>query len=188
MVKILLSGVYIDLKIVDPTSSLSIWLQACIVALPTILRMLSSAGCDIGETYEQLPNRTNEEGYVSGWNCLFFVVLHASHPESSAEFESLRFLLDAGADPFLRDADDKTIFDYVNEDIDYKFAHYQRELWYSALDRAHVEVAHRTKQTSGLLVYNGWYTPFHYHALQGLETWNEGDIESQVSGMLEQSK
>ena len=65
-----------------------------------------------------------KEGYVSGWNCLFFVVLHASQSESSAEFESLRSLLNARADSFLRDADDKTTFDYVNEDTYYRFAHY----------------------------------------------------------------
>ena len=104
--------------------------------------MLSNAGCDIGETYKQDPDRNNREGYVSGWNCLFFVVLHASNPDASAELESLLFLLDAGADPFLQDADGKTIFDYVDDPQDtyYQFAGYQRELWHSALDRAHVEV------------------------------------------------
>jgi hypothetical protein len=148
--------------------------------------MLSSAGCDIGETYERPPDRTDNGGYVSGWNCLFFVVLHASRPYSSAEFESLQFLFGAGADPFLRDADDKTIFDYVNEDADSAFVHYRRELWYSVLDRAHIEVGHRTKQTSVLPVYNDLYTPIHHRALHSLESWHEDDVEFQVLELLEQ--
>jgi hypothetical protein len=184
MIELLLGGVYTDLRMIDPTSGLSTWLQACIVAQPTILRMLLSAGCDIGETHKSLPKRINKEGYISGWNCLFFVVLHASTPESSDEFESLRFLLDAGANPFLRDADDKSIFDYVNEDTDYKFARYQRDLWYSTLHWCHVEVGHYTKQTSELEVYSEWYTPIHYRALHSLETWNKSDLEFQVSGVV----
>jgi hypothetical protein len=174
----LLSGVYADLRMADSTTGLSIWLQACRIAQPTTLRMLSSAGCDIGETYERPPDRTDNGGYVSGWNCLFFVVLHASRPYSSAEFESLQFLFGAGADPFLRDADDKTIFDYVNEDADSAFVHYRRELWYSVLDRAHIEVGHRTKQTSVLPVYNDLYTPIHHRALHSLESWHEDDVEA----------
>ena len=182
----MLSGVYADLKTPDPTSGLSIWLQACIVAQPAILRMLSSSGCDISETYEPSPSRTNKEGYFPGWNGLFFVVLHASFPESSAEFESLQFLLDAGVSPFLRDAYGKTIFDYVNEDTDYEFAHYQRDLWYSALNRAHVDVGHYTKQISVLPVCSRSYTPIHHCALHNLESWNESNVESQVNTLLGQ--
>jgi len=149
--------------------------------------MLSNAGCDISEIYESPSNRTNEEGYVSGWNCLFFVVLYALYPESSDEFESLQFLLGAGADPFLRDADGKTIFDYVDEDTDDELASYQRELWYSALDRAHIEIGHRAKQTSVLPVYYKWYTPIHHRALHNLETWHEDDVEYQIIELLEQA-
>jgi hypothetical protein len=64
----MLSGVYADLKLVDPSSGLSIWLQSCQTALPTILRMLSSAGCDTSEIYIPSPNHPNEESYISGWN------------------------------------------------------------------------------------------------------------------------
>jgi hypothetical protein len=183
----LLGGVYTDLRMVDPTSGLSIWLQACEVAQPTVLRMLSNAGCDISEIYEPPSNRTNEEGYVSGWNCLFFVVLYAFNPDSSDEFESLLFLLESGANPFLRDACGDTIFDYVNEYIDDEFAPYQRDLWYSTLDRAHIEFGHRTKHISRLPVYNERYTPIHHRALHNLETWHKDDVESQVIELLEQA-
>ena len=186
MVRLLLNGVYADLKMPDPTSGFSIWLQACIVAQPTILRMLSSSGCDTSETYEASRSHTNEEDYVSGWNCLFFVVLHASQPESSDGFESLQFLFSTGANPFLRDADGKTIFDYVNEDTYYEFAHYRRDLWHSALDRAHIDVGHHTKQISVLPVFSERYTPIHHRALHNLESWNKSDVESQVNALLEQ--
>jgi hypothetical protein len=96
----MLSGVYADLEAANEVSGLSIWLQACIPALPGALRGLLAAGCSVAETYVDGPAYANEEGYRSGWSCLFFVVLHASRPESSAESESLRTLLSAGADPF----------------------------------------------------------------------------------------
>jgi hypothetical protein len=114
----MLSGVYADLEAANEVSGLSIWLQACIPALPGALRGLLAAGCSVAETYVDGPAYANEEGYRSGWSCLFFVVLHASRPESSAESESLRTLLSAGADPFLRDAEGYTVFDYVDGNAD----------------------------------------------------------------------
>ena len=185
----MLDGTYADLKIIDGKSGLSIWLHACIIAIPDLLQKMLAAGCDVAETSEDSYGlRRRTEGYVHGWNCLFFLVLHASCPESSGEFESLQLLLSAGADPCLRDGDGCTIFDYVDADTDYKLAEYQRELWYSALARAHIGVDPRkeTRRTSALPVYNGWFEPVHHRALRYLRSWDESNVESQVNQVLEQ--
>jgi hypothetical protein len=132
-------------------SGLNIWLHACVLANPVVLRRLLAAGCSVAETYVEDPACADEEGYRSGWSCIFFVVLHASRPESSLESESLRTLLSAGADPFLRNAEGYTIFDYVDDDVN-PLAGYRRELWYNALRRAQIHTDHfvrpRPKQTN----------------------------------------
>lgn len=185
LVELMLSGVYADLQIADPSSGLSIWLHACIVAQPEILRMLASAGCDISETYVAPSNRANEEGYISGWSCLFFVVLHASWPASSAELEALQFLIKAGADPFLRDVEGHTIFDYVEDEKDPKYGSYRRELWYSALEREHVHVDRPAGMRQETPAYAWRYTPLHHRALCRLESWERDSIETQVARVLE---
>ena len=155
----MLVGIYADLKAIDRKHGVSIWLHACIIAKPHMLRKLLAAGCDIAETYQDTFGlRIRAEGYIHGWNCLFFLVLHASCPESSDEFESLQLLLSSGADPFLRDGDGRTIFDYINTDTDYEYAEYQRELWYSALGRVHICIDHHkeTRKTRAMPVYNTW--------------------------------
>jgi hypothetical protein len=153
----LLGGTYADLKTADPVSELSIWLRACIIASPDLLRMLLTSGCSVAETYVEAPASTNVEGYKSGWNCLFFLVLHASRPRTSTEFEGLQVLLGAGADPSLRDAEGYTISDYVDDDKGSKFASYRRELWYTALRRAHIQLDHLTIGATGiqLEIYSG---------------------------------
>lgn len=179
----MLGGIYADLGTADPSSGLSVWLTTCIIALPDVLRKMLLSGCDIAETYVQPCDRTNKEGYKSGWNCLFFLVLHASRPESSAEFQGLQILLGAGADPFLSDADGYTIFDYVGDDKSSRHGQYQRDLWYSALQRAGIRFDRIMKpdQTGQVLpVYDRSYTPIHGRALRYLDSWTKDDIKSQV--------
>lgn len=180
----MLNGVYADLKTIDPSTGLSIWLQACIVARPAILNMMSSAGCDTHETYTPSQSYANKEGYISGWNCLIFVVLHASLPECSEELEALQFLIRAGADPHLRDAAGCTIFDYVDYDVDVKLGSYRRELWYSALKREHVRVDRPTITRQVAPVYTGKYTPLHCRALCHLGSWERNTVDTQVARVL----
>lgn len=181
----MLNGVYADLKTTDPSSGLSIWLQACIVAKLSIIRMLTSAGCDIHETYIPSPNHVNKQGYMSGWNCLFFVVLHASWPGSSTEFEVLRFLIRAGVDPHQQDAAGNTISDYVDDDVDSKLGTYRRELWYSAMKREHIHVDPPSGQWETARVYTWKYRPLHYRALCHLEAWERSTVEDKVARVLE---
>jgi hypothetical protein len=193
----MLGGVFADLKATDEASGLSIWLYACMVAIPDILQRLLAAGCSVAETYVEDPARAVDEFYrsgwridercTSGWSCLFFVVLHAQRPECSAESESLRILLGAGADPFLRDAKGFTIFDYVNDDVSFEFTGYRRELWYNALTRAHIHIDHLVKpgqKISMSPVYSDSFTPTHCRALRHLESWEENDFQSQVDKLL----
>jgi hypothetical protein len=183
----LLGGTYADLKTADPVSELSIWLRACIIASPDLLRMLLTSGCSVAETYVEAPASTNVEGYKSGWNCLFFLVLHASRPRTSTEFEGLQVLLGAGADPSLRDAEGYTISDYVDDDKGSKFASYRRELWYTALRRAHIHLDHLMdpgREQSVPPVYSWRYTPVHCRALRYLESWSKDNIRKQVDKLL----
>jgi hypothetical protein len=119
---LMLDGAYIDLNATNELSGPSIWLHACIMPFPDIIRRLLAAGCSVADTYVEDPACANEEGYRYGWSCLFFAVLHASRPEYSLESESLRTLLGAGADPFLRDAKGLTIFDHVDGNFGSHFA------------------------------------------------------------------
>jgi hypothetical protein len=185
MVRLMLNGVYADLKTTDPSSGLSIWLQACIVARLSIIETMTRAGCDIHETYTPSPDQANKQGYVSGWNCLFFVVLHASWPRSSAELEVLRFLIRAGVDPHQQDAAGNTISDYVDDDVDSKLGTYRRELWYSALEREHVHVDRSAGQWPWTPVYTWKYRPLHYRALCHLETWERDSVGTQVARVRE---
>lgn len=182
----MIGGVYADLKTINPRNGLSIWLHACLIAKPDVLGKLLAAGCDVAQIHVQQSDRANDERSVSGWSCLFFVVLHASRPETSDELQSLQILLSAGADPFQRDAEGYSIFDYVNEESHYIFAHYQRELWYRALQRAQINFDHLMEIDRCPVppVYNGSYTPIHYRALRHLDSWTEWDVESQVNQLL----
>jgi hypothetical protein len=136
----MLGGIYADLKVAAKVNGLSIWLHACMIALPDVLQKLLDAGCSVAETYVEDSARAYGECYTSGWNCLFFLVLHAYRPEFSEESESLYTLLSAGADPFLRDAKGYTVSEYVDDAVnvkqtrcldgynEFKFGCYQREL------------------------------------------------------------
>jgi hypothetical protein len=193
----MLGGAFADLKAADEASGLSIWLYACINAIPDILQRLLAAGCSVAETDVEDPARAVDEcyrpnwivnkRYTSGWSCLFFVVLHAQRPECSAESESLRILLGAGADPFLRDAKGFTIFDYVNGNVSSEFTGYRRELWYNALTRAHIHIDHLVKpgqKISMSPVYSYSFTPTLCRALRHLESWERNDFQSQVDKLL----
>jgi hypothetical protein len=178
---LMLGGVYAGLEVAGEVWGLSIWLYACTVASPDTLRKLLATGCSVAETC------------ISGWNCLFFLVLRASRPEHSIESESLRMLLSAGADPFLRDVSGHTIFDYLDDDdnvFNPKFAHYigyHRELWYNALTQAHIAFKHlvRPGQEKPISpVYSPRFTPVHHRALRHLESWEMNDIQSQVDKLL----
>lgn len=186
MVGLMLNGVYADLKTTDPSSGLSIWLQACIVAKLSIIETLTSAGCDIHETYIPSADHANKQGYMSGWNCLFFVALHASWPQSSDELEVLRFLIGAGVDPHQRYAAGNTISDYVDDDVDNKLGTYRRELWYSALERECIRVDRPTGKWQATRVYTGKYRPLHYRALCHLEAWERDSVETHVFRVLEE--
>ena len=151
---------------------------------PTILKMLSSAGCDMHETYTPPQNYDNREGYISGWNCLIFVVLHASVPQSSKELEALQLLIRAGVDPHRRDAAGCTIFDYVDDDVDEKLGSYRRELWYSVLKREHVRVDRPATTQQVAPVYIRKYTPIQCRALCHLRSWKRNTIGAQVAHVL----
>lgn len=181
----LLNGVYADLKTVDPLNGLSIWLHACKYARPTILQMLLSAGCDIAETYVYSPNYVDAGDHLSGWSCLYFLVFNACSPRSSRDMEALQLLLDAGADPDSRNKG-CTIFDCV----DYmrcteSLGSYRRDLWYSALQRAHINIDRPADTRRKPPVYGWGYTPFHYRALCHLDSWEMENIEARVAPLLD---
>jgi hypothetical protein len=188
---LMLGGTYVDRKTADDLTlnGLSIWLTACMIAHPDVLRRLLAAGCSVAETFRADPatDYTDELHRINGWSCLFFVVLYASHPESSIESERLHTLLGVGADPFLRDAEGFTIFDRVNDNVSSEFAGYRRELWYNALTRAHIHIDHFVKpgrKISMSPVYSDSFTPTHCRALRHLESWEENDFQSQVDKLL----
>ena len=180
MVEQMLKAVYLT-----PVAPSRAWLHGCLSAQPSVLRILSSAGYDITKTYVGYQNRACKEGYVSDWNCLFFLAQSASWPQSSAEFEALQLLLNAGANIYLRDAQNNTIFDHVDDETDPELGSYRRDLWYSALQRAHVRIDRPASNLQKAPVYGQRYTSMHYRALCRLESWEKDDIETQVARLPE---
>jgi hypothetical protein len=193
MIKLMLGGVYAEEMVeqmlkavyITTTTPSRAWLHGCMFAQPSILRILSSAGCDITKTYVRYQNRACKEGYVSDWNCLFFLARCASWPQSSAEFEALQLLLNAGANIFLRDAKNRTIFGHVDDEMDPELGSYRRDLWYSALQRAHIRVDRPASTLQKAPIYGQRYTPTHYRAICHLESWEKDDIETQVARLPE---
>lgn len=188
---------------IDPQSltenGLSIWLTLCwssssLLAHPSILRKLLSAGCDVAERYEykhQIKICWEELEEWDGWNCLFFLLEDANDPTTSKSFEALRILLAASADIFARDSTGRTIFDHLSRDDGHPFqGSYRHELWYCALEREGIDTRGYSKSHLHSTVYNRSYTPEHYRALCYLDTWDQRldpeGFQKQIDGILEE--
>lgn len=144
----------------------------------SILKCLLDAGCDINET------TVNHPDVPDGWNCLFLLVLRAEFPDSSEEFETLRYTIKQRVNIFAKDASGLTVFDHVNAPPNDIYSGYRRDLWYCALWREGIDTRSLPEKHPHVAEYSIFYRLEDFRALCYLDTWTRADVAHQVHEAL----